>query len=57
MQAFKAPKKFLAHLDANAVATIIAAAADVTMIIDQTGIIRDMAFNNDEFAQGLDGAR
>jgi transcriptional regulator PpsR len=57
VKAFKAPKKFLTHLDANAVATIIAAAADVAMIIDQTGIIRDMAFNNDEFAQGLEGPR
>lgn len=57
MQAFKAPKKFLAQLDANAVATIIAAAADVTMIIDLAGIIRDMAFNNDAFARDLEGSR
>ncbi len=56
MKAFKAPKKLLAHLDVTAVATLIATAADVAMIIDQTGIIRDMAFNNDEFAQGLEGA-
>ena len=56
MQAFKAPKKFLAQLDANAVATIIAAAADVAMIVDQTGVIRDMAFNNDELAHSLEGA-
>lgn len=55
MKAFKAPKKFLAQLDANAVATIVAAAADVTLIIDRTGIIRDMAFNNDDFALGLGG--
>ena len=57
MKAFKAPKQFLAHLDANAVATIIAAAADVAMIVDQDGIIRDMAFNNDELAQGLEAPR
>jgi transcriptional regulator PpsR len=57
VQAFKAPKKFLADLDANAVATIVAAAADVTMIVDQTGVIRDVAFNTDEFAQGLEGSR
>lgn len=57
MQAFKAPKKFLADLDANAVATIIAAAADVTMIVDSSGVIRDVAFNTDEFAQGLEGTR
>ncbi|CAN5846518.1 transcriptional regulator PpsR [soil metagenome] len=57
MKAFKAPKKFLADLDANTVATLIAAAADVTMIVDQTGVIRDMAFNSDEFAQGLEGPR
>jgi transcriptional regulator PpsR len=57
VKAFKAPKKFLTHLDANVVATIIAAAADVVMIIDQTGTIRDMAVNDDEFAQGLEKPR
>lgn len=57
MKAFKAPKKFLANLDASTVATIIAAAADVALIVDHEGIIRDMAFNNEELVQDLDSAR
>jgi transcriptional regulator PpsR len=52
---FKSPRKFLAELDADAVASMATAAADVTLIVDQAGIIRDCAFNNDELARDLDG--
>ena len=57
MKAFKTPKKFLAHLDAGAVATVVAAAADVALIIDSTGVVRDVAFSSDELADSLDVAR
>jgi transcriptional regulator PpsR len=53
---FKSPRKFLAELDADAVASMATAAADVTLIVDQAGIIRDCAFNNDELARDLDSA-
>lgn len=56
MKAFKAPKKYLAHLDADTVAAIVAAAADIALILDRTGIIRDVAFNNDDLVAELDGA-
>jgi transcriptional regulator PpsR len=56
VKAFKAPRKFLARLDADAVATIVAAAADVTLIVDQAGVIRDFAFNNDELAEDIEDA-
>ena len=56
MKAFKSPRKFLAELDADAVASMVTAAADVTLIVDQAGVIRDCAFNNDELARDLDSA-
>lgn len=55
VKAFKAPKRFLAQLDADAVAAIVAAAADVAMVVDQSGVIRDIAFNNEEFARSFAG--
>ncbi|MCA0304948.1 MAG: transcriptional regulator PpsR [Proteobacteria bacterium] len=56
MKAFKSPRKFLAELDADAIASMVTAAADVTLIVDQAGMIRDYAFNNDDLARDLDGA-
>jgi transcriptional regulator PpsR len=56
VKSFKSPRKFFAELDADAVASMATAAADVTLIVDQAGIIRDCAFNNDELARDLDGA-
>ena len=56
MKAFKHPNKLLSHLDASAVANLIETASDVAMIVDQTGIIRDMAFGNEECLHGLEGA-
>jgi len=55
VKAFKHSNTLLSHLDASAVATLIETASDVAMIVDQTGIIRDMAFTNDDCAQGLEG--
>jgi transcriptional regulator PpsR len=45
---FGMPEAFLADLDADTAATLIAAAADVVLIVDDTGVIRDMAFATDE---------
>lgn len=45
---FITPELFLADLDAELAATLIAAAADVVLIVDATGVIRDMAFGNEE---------
>jgi transcriptional regulator PpsR len=47
------PELFLADLDADVAASLIAASADVILIVDDTGVIRDMAFGNEELlAQG-----
>jgi transcriptional regulator PpsR len=51
-----APKNSLGDLDAEAAATLIAAAADVALIVDGEGVIRDVAFGSDELSrEGYDG--
>ena len=48
MKSFKAPKTALGPLDAEATAALVAAAADVAIVLDESGTIRDVAFSNDE---------
>lgn len=48
MKSFKAPKTALGPLDAEATAALVAAAADVAIVLDETGTIRDVAFSSDE---------
>lgn len=48
MTSFRTPKTTLRHLDAEAMATLVAAAADIALVLDESGIIRDFAFSNDE---------
>jgi len=50
VRAFKTPKKSFGDLDAEAAATVIAAAGDVALILDRAGIIRDLAFSSEEMA-------
>lgn len=47
---FQAPKEFFGDLDAEVAAALIAAAADIALIVDQNGVIRDLAFGNDELS-------
>jgi transcriptional regulator PpsR len=50
---FRQPELFLANLDADTAGTLVAAAADLVLIVDDEGIIRDMAVgNNDLQSQG-----
>ena len=55
VKAFKAPKKSLGDLDAEAAATLIAAAADVAIVLDSAGVVRDVAFQSDDLSADLDG--
>lgn len=55
MKSFQAPKQFLGNLDAEAAAALITAAADIALIIDDAGVIRDLAFNSEELARELAG--
>jgi transcriptional regulator PpsR len=51
VEQFRAPKANLGGLDAEAAAKLIAAAGDVSLIIDQKGIVCDLAFADGELAQ------
>lgn len=53
VSSFKTPKKTLGNLDAEAAGTLVAAAADVSLILDGKGIIRDLAFQSQELAEAL----
>ena len=48
---FARPELFLAGLDAETAASLISAAADVALILDDAGVVQDMAFANDELRQ------
>ncbi|PPD00398.1 MAG: transcriptional regulator PpsR [Hyphomicrobium sp.] len=45
---FRAPKKTLGDLDAEAASRLIAAAADIALVIDSKGVIRDVAVGNED---------
>ncbi len=45
---FARPELFLASLDPGTTASLISASADVVLIVDDAGVIRDMAFGSDE---------
>lgn len=53
MKLFKTARKSLGGLDAKAVGLLVAAAADITLILDDHGVIRDMAIGNDALAAEL----
>jgi transcriptional regulator PpsR len=48
---FGAPGKSLGTLDAEAAATVIAAASDVALILDREGVIRDLAFGSEDLSR------
>jgi transcriptional regulator PpsR len=50
MKAFTSPARWFAGIDADAAALLIAAAADVAVILDEDGIIRDRAFQSEALA-------
>jgi transcriptional regulator PpsR len=52
---FKAPRKALDGLDASAVASLVTAAADIALVLDRRGVVRDIAFGSDELAAALGG--
>jgi transcriptional regulator PpsR len=53
VKAFRAPKRSLGNLDAEAAATLIAASSDIALILDGEGIVRDVAFHSEELAADL----
>ena len=57
MKLFRSPKKSLGNLDAEGAGTLIAAAADIALVIDDAGTIRDVAFHSEDLARELEGER
>ncbi|MGD8354936.1 MAG: transcriptional regulator PpsR, partial [Methyloceanibacter sp.] len=45
---FRAPKRTLGDLDATSAAELIAAAADIALIIDAKGVIRDVSLGDED---------
>jgi len=52
---FKAPRKALTGLDAETVAGLIVASADIALVLDRRGVIRDQAIPNPELLDQLGG--
>ncbi len=51
---FKAPEKTLGNLDAETAATLILAAADIALVLDRKGVIRDIAIGSEDLsAEGV----
>ena len=53
MKAFNAPKTALGDIDAEAAAALIAAAADIALILDDTGTIRDVSIATQDLMDDL----
>ena len=54
VKTFVSPQTSLGDLDAGSAASLIAAASDVTLIVDAGGVIRDTAFQSSELMGDLD---
>ena len=48
MREFQSPGRSLGDLDADVVGRLVAASADVALIIDEEGVIRDLAFGSED---------
>jgi transcriptional regulator PpsR len=55
MKSFKSPARWLAEIDVDTAALLIAAAADVVVIMDEAGIVRDFAFQSEALAGAFAG--
>ena len=53
MKTFVSPHTSLAGLDSRSAAALIAAASDITLVLDAHGVIQDMAVQNEELAESL----
>lgn len=51
MKTFKAPRKALSGVDPDKIAALVTAAADIALLLDRRGIVRDVACGSDELAE------
>ena len=56
VKAFLTPQTSLGDLDAASAATLLAAAADMAIIVDAAGVVRDLAFHSAELSAELPNA-
>ncbi len=54
VKTFVSPDSSLGELDAQSVATLIATASDIALVVDADGTIRDVAFQSEELGDDLD---
>jgi transcriptional regulator PpsR len=54
VKTFVSPDSLLGELDAHSVATLIATASDIALILDEAGTILDIAFQGEELSADLD---
>ncbi len=54
VKTFVSPDSSLGELDAQSVATLIATASDIALVVDADGTIRDVAFQSEELTDDLD---
>jgi len=55
LKRFKKAKQSLGDLDAEATGDVIAAAADIVLVVDKRGVIRDVAFGSDALSTEIPG--
>ena len=55
MNDFETPERYLGGLDARSAASLITAAADVALVVDGSGVIRDVSVGSDDLV--LEGSR
>jgi transcriptional regulator PpsR len=48
---FRAPKRTLGDLDADAAARLVTVASDIALVIDSKGVVRDVAFGSEDLAR------
>ncbi len=56
MQTFSAPRTALGHLDAEHVARLVSAAADVALVVDRAGLVQDVSLAKGDLTLGSEGA-
>ena len=52
---FEAPGKWLAEVDPETASRLVTAASDMALVIDEHGLIQDLAFGSDELSLELEG--
>jgi len=57
VKTFVSPQTSLGDLDAGSAAALIAAAADITLVLDEAGVIQDMALQSADLTRDLDGGQ